>query len=253
MPDEPQNSPESTPETTPATGREPTALTDQRPEVADVQELHGPILRERVDPREGYEPVPLWFTGLCGALIFWAGWYMSEYGGGGKVEVLDPRPEMRFPGGGAVAGPVDPMELGKKLFTAHCVSCHGQNGLGTPGQYPPLVDSRWVTGNPGVVKRILLHGLDGPVTVKGETYNGNMPAFAAKLKDEHLAAVLTYIRGSWGNTADAVPAESVAATRTATAERTKSWSEAELKAITKDDWTAPPPSEEKDEGSGEKD
>ena len=220
------------------------ALTDQRPEQADVQELHGPILRERVDPREGYEPVPLWFTALCGALIFWAGWYMSEYGGGGQADVLDPRPEARFPGGGAAKGPVDPIELGKKLYTAHCVSCHQQSGEGVPGQYPPLVGSAWVTGNPGVVKRILLHGLDGPVTVKGATYNGNMPAFGAKLKDEHVGAILTYIRSAWGNEADAVPAESVAATRKATEGRTKSWSEAELKALAADDWTAPPPEEQ---------
>ena len=225
---------------------------DKRPE-ADVSELHGPILRERQDPREGYEPVPMWFTALCGALVFWAGWYMSEYGGGGNPEILDPRPEARFPGGGAAKGPVDPKELGQKLYTAHCVSCHQQSGLGVAGQYPPLVDSQWVTGNAGVPKRILLHGLDGKITVKGETYNGNMPAFGAKLKDEHLGAVLTYIRSAWGNEADPVPPESVAATRAATQGRTKSWSETELKAITKDDWTAPPPGaeEEEEKGSGE--
>jgi len=217
---------------------------DSRPEAHDIESLHGPILRERQDPREGYEPVPMWFTALCGALVFWAGWYMSEYGGGGNPDVLDPRPQARYPGGGAAKGPVDPKELGKKLFTAHCVSCHQQSGLGVAGQYPPLVDSQWVTGNAGVTKRILLHGLDGPVTVKGETYSGNMPAFSAKLKDEHLGAVLTYIRSAWGNAADAVPPESVAATRAATEGRTKSWSEAELKAITKDDWTAPPPGEQ---------
>jgi mono/diheme cytochrome c family protein len=214
---------------------------DSRPEEHGIAELHGAILRERVDPREGYEPVPMWFTALCGALVFWAGWYMSEYGGGGNPNVLDPRPAARFPASGAAQGPVDPKELGQKLFTAHCVSCHQQSGAGIPGQYPPLVGSPWVVGEPAVTKRILLHGLDGPITVEGATYNGNMPAFGAKLKDAHIAAVLTYIRSAWGNEASAVAPESVAATRAATAGRTKSWSESELKTVTKED-----------EGSGEK-
>ncbi|MHC4953433.1 MAG: c-type cytochrome [Planctomycetota bacterium] len=218
---------------------------EEHPEAHDVQELHGPILRERIDPEEGYEPVPMWFTALCGALVFWAGWYLAEYGGGGDPEILDPHPSARFPGG----GPKEPeslVDLGKKLFTAHCVSCHQQSGKGVPGQYPPLDGSKWVTEHPERAKRILLHGLDGPITVQGETYNGNMPAFGTKLKDRQIAAVLTYIRSAWSNEADDVPTESVAATREATQGRSKSWSAAELSAITVDDWTPPPPEEKQD-------
>ena len=219
-------------------------LTDEQGEQHDVQDLHGPILRERIDPEEGYEPVPMWFTALCGVLVFWAGWYMSEFGGGGNPDVLDARPQARYPGGGGEKGPIDPMVIGKKLFTAHCVSCHQQSGEGVPGQYPPLVGSSWVLENPQRIKRILLLGLDGPVTVKGNSYNGNMPAFGAKLKDEYMAAVLTYVRASWGNEAAPIAPESVAATRKATQGRSKSWSEAELLAITEPDYTAPAPAEE---------
>lgn len=208
---------------------------DRGEEQTNVQQLHGPILRERIDPREGYEPVPMWFTALCGALVFWAGWYMSEYGGGGKASVLDPRPEARFPARAGEAKNVDPRELGKKLFTAQCVSCHQQSGEGVAGQYPSLVGSPWVLENPQRSKRILLHGLKGPITVNGASFNSNMPAFGARMKDEHIAAILTYIRSAWGNEADPISPESVAATRAATTDRRSEWTAAELEAITEDD------------------
>ena len=164
-------------------------------EIHDVQELHGSILRERIDPREGYEPVPMWFTALCGALVFWAGWYLSEFGGGGQATVLDPNPMARFPNqGGGGKKEVDPIALGKKLFTANCVSCHQQSGEGVPNQYPPLVGSSWVLEHPERTKRILLHGLNGPITVKGSTYDGNMPPLGNRMSDEHIAAVLSYVR-----------------------------------------------------------
>jgi len=214
---------------------------DERPEGDLVSRMHSPILRERTEPRDGYEPVPLWLVGLFGVLVFWGGWYLSEYSGGWSNDVLNPHPSARYPAAVGDQGPPDPMVVGKKLFTAHCVSCHQQGGQGVPGQYPPLAGSDWVTGAPQRLKRILLHGLEGPVTIKGETYNGNMPAFAAKLKDDHLAAVLTYIRASWDNAAEAIEPASVAATRQATAARTKAWTESELKAIKNVDYLPPPP------------
>jgi len=217
---------------------------DSRAESTDVQDLHESILRERIDPREGYEPVPMWFTALCGALVFWAGWYLAEFGGGGKATILDPRPEARFPARAADGKALDPVELGRKLFTAQCVSCHQQSGEGVAGQYPPLVESPFVLEHPARLKRIVLHGLKGPVTVKGATFNGNMPAFGPRLKDEHVAAVLTYIRQAWGNAAGPIPPESVAATRAATKDRRGEWTVAELEAIAKDDWEAPPPAED---------
>jgi len=215
-----------------------------REDAVDVSALHGPILRERTDPNEGYEPMPMWFIALAGALVFWAGWYMAEYGAGGQADVLDPRPSARFPGGGGGKKELDPVELGKKYYTANCVSCHQATGEGVSGQYPTLVGSPWMTGNEARLKRVLLHGLKGPITVAGETYNGNMPAFGNRLKDEHVAAVLTYIRQAWGNAADPIPPESVAATRAATADRRGEWTVTELEGIEGDDYTAPPPPEE---------
>jgi mono/diheme cytochrome c family protein len=206
----------------------------------DIEKLHAPILRERAEPRDGYEAVPLWLIVLCGVLLFWGGWYLAEYSGGFRPDVIDPRPEARFPGQGAAAAPPDPVALGRKLFTANCVSCHQQGGQGVPGQYPPLAGSEWVLGSPARLKRILLHGLSGEVVVGGATYNGNMAAFGARLNDERIAALLTFLRQEWGNDAEAISPESVAATRAATQARRQPWSASELLAVEEPDYVPPP-------------
>lgn len=110
--------------------------------------------------------------------------------------------------------PIDPaiMELGKAQFLV-CGACHGQNGEGGPAG-PPLAGSEWVTGPVSNLVRIQLRGLQGPITVAGKEYN--FPAGMAALayqNDEQIAAVLTYVRNSFGNKAPAVKPEQVAALR----------------------------------------
>jgi mono/diheme cytochrome c family protein len=110
--------------------------------------------------------------------------------------------------------PIDPavMELGKAQFLV-CGACHGQNGEGGPIG-PPIAGSEWVTGPVSNLIRIQLRGLQGPITVAGKEYN--FPAGMAALayqNDEQIAAVLTYIRNSFGNKAPAVKPEQVAALR----------------------------------------
>jgi hypothetical protein len=96
-----------------------------------------------------------------------------------------------------------------------CGACHGQQGEGTAAA-PPLAGSEWVTGPAENLIRIQLRGLTGPIKVKGQEYNfpAGMMAMAYQT-DEQIAAVLTHIRSSFGNTAPApavAPAE-VAALR----------------------------------------
>ena len=91
--------------------------------------------------------------------------------------------------------PIDPavMELGKAQFLV-CAACHGQNGEGTAAG-PPLAGSEWVTG---------------PITVAGKEYSfpaGMTPM--AYQTDEQIAAVLTFVRNSFGNKASAVSPEQV--------------------------------------------
>jgi mono/diheme cytochrome c family protein len=120
---------------------------------------------------------------------------------------------------------------GKQVFSTTCAACHQASGEGVPGVYPPLAGSEWVTGDEAKVVRILLHGVTGPIEVAGETFNSMMPPWGATLKDADIAAVLTYVRSSWGNKGAPVSAAKVASIRAATASRTTPWTAAELAAV----------------------
>jgi mono/diheme cytochrome c family protein len=110
--------------------------------------------------------------------------------------------------------PIDPavMEAGRAQFMV-CAACHGQNGEGG-AIAPPLAGSEWVSGPVSNLIRIQLRGLTGPITVKGKEYNfpGGMAGMPYQT-DEQIAAVLTYVRNSFGNKASAVKPEQVAALR----------------------------------------
>jgi mono/diheme cytochrome c family protein len=75
---------------------------------------------------------------------------------------------------------------------------------------------------------VVLHGLTGEIEVAGETVSGAMPPWGATLDDAQTAAVLTYIRSSWGNKAPAVTAATVGRVRQATASRLTPWTAKEL-------------------------
>ncbi len=93
----------------------------------------------------------------------------------------------------AVTGP------GASTFAANCATCHGAQGQGSPGAFPPLADNPVVTGDPTKVIGIVLNGLHEPVTVNGQSYNGQMPPWKGTLTNKEIADVITYIRGSLGN------------------------------------------------------
>jgi mono/diheme cytochrome c family protein len=110
--------------------------------------------------------------------------------------------------------PIDPavMELGKAKFMT-CAACHGANGEGGPIG-PPLAHSDWVNGPISNLIRIQLRGLTGPITVSGKEYNFPIPMAALNSQtDEEIAAVLTYVRNSFGNKASAVTPDQVKALR----------------------------------------
>jgi quinoprotein glucose dehydrogenase len=109
---------------------------------------------------------------------------------------------------------VDPavMELGKQAFMT-CMACHGPAAEGTV-LAPPLAKSNWVNGPVENLIRIQLRGLQGPITVSGKKYTPPVPMMALPHQtDEQIAAVLTYIRNSFGNSAPAVTPEQVKALR----------------------------------------
>ena len=103
---------------------------------------------------------------------------------------------------------------GAALFLANCAPCHQTTGLGLPAIFPPLAKSDYLLADRDRSIRIAIQGISGPVVVNGAEYQGVMPA-PAPLNDEQIADILTYIRGSWGNDADAVTAAQVKTVRAA--------------------------------------
>lgn len=119
---------------------------------------------------------------------------------------------------------------GAQVYAMTCAACHQASGAGLPSQFPPLA-SEYVTGDPNKLIHIVLRGLTGEVEVEGEMFKGEMPGWAPALSDAQMAAVLTYIRSSFGNKASAITAESVAKVRAATTGRAKPYTAAEIAAL----------------------
>ncbi len=105
----------------------------------------------------------------------------------------------------------------QRLYQTYCASCHQHNGQGASGRFPSLANVSWVTGNKDLLISIVLKGMEGPIEVNGEQFNGTMPEHSF-LSDEQVAKVLTYVRQSFGNTASAVTKEEVTAVREALAQ-----------------------------------
>lgn len=119
------------------------------------------------------------------------------------------------------------LKRGAAVYARTCIACHQPTGLGLPPVFPPLANAPIVAGNPELPVKFILQGLMGPITVNGMTYNSMMPPVAG-LSDADIADVLTYVRQSFGNKANAVTADQVKAIRAANAARTAPWTTAEL-------------------------
>lgn len=117
---------------------------------------------------------------------------------------------------------------GASLYVSNCSGCHGSNGLGIRGAFPPLNGSSIVQGDKETLTKILLHGFQGQVTVKGNTYNGTMPAFGNVLSDEQISAILTFVRSMPDNKSSSISTEEVSSVKRKTAARQRTWTPDEL-------------------------
>ena len=97
--------------------------------------------------------------------------------------------------------PEDLIAMGEPIYGQQCEGCHGPDGMGLDGAYPALADNQFVLGEPEPVIDVVLRG------------RGGMPPFGGQLDDQQIAAVLSYIRNTWGNDAPVVRPEDVAAER----------------------------------------
>jgi len=175
--------------------------------------------------------LPMWLTGLLGLLVFWGCNYVDARGGNHSELVYEP-----YRSTNEVAGvlPQDEtaqmIKAGFLVYRQLCAGCHQDSGMGTPGLYPPLVGSEWVLGNANRLIRIPITGLTGPIKVAGTDWNLTMPpvAIAGVVTDDQLAAVLTYIRNSWGNKAPTITPEHVIKVRADLKDRASQYTADEL-------------------------
>ena len=127
--------------------------------------------------------------------------------------------------------------LGSEVYQreSHCATCHLAHGKGNANVYPSLVASPWVNGSEERLIKLALHGLYGKLRVNGKTYDPArgvppMTAFRSLLNDEEVAAVLTFVRNTWGNKAAPVSAANVKRVRAETIDRTIFWTPEQLEA-----------------------
>lgn len=184
--------------------------------------------REHADPEESIRPIPLLAVGVTLALVVFGVLYilLSEPLTHSRLGDQRTVADLAGPAAAAPGAAVD----GKAIFAAQCAACHQATGKGLPGVFPPLDGSEWVTGDTRVLANILLHGINGEITVAGNKYQGSMPAFA-QLSDAELAGVASYIRSSWANQAEAVSDELFAKERAGNDRKTPFEGQAELEAL----------------------
>jgi len=136
---------------------------------------------------------------------------------------------LKWPGKpGAASAAVRPLtadeqklfDKGQAQFAALCAACHQPNGQGLAGLAPSLIYSKWVLGDPRILARIVLNGKVQENLV--------MPPWKAALDDENVAAVLTFVRRSWGHDADPIQLSVVTDARRDTAKRDEPFSDADL-------------------------
>ena len=126
--------------------------------------------------------------------------------------------------------------LGKEIYAREgfCSTCHQADGGGlSASQFPPLRGTPWVTGSPERIIKLVLKGIMGEMEVAGKIYPGQVPMtpYEGMLDDTEVAAVITYVRNSFGNNASAVTPELVKQIREEIKDKEGFWNASELLKI----------------------
>lgn len=176
--------------------------------------------REMPDPHESTRPLPKIMLVIVAAVVVSAIAYIFTYQDnepqlGDRRTNADLVATTKAKAGGAVDG--------AQIYAANCVACHQATGSGLPGVFPPLAKSEWANGKDEIAAKIVLHGITGPLTVESTVYNGAMPDFKDKLSDAEIAAVLSHVRSSFGNSSPKVEEATVKAAREASAGQKTPW------------------------------
>ncbi len=187
----------------------------------DVLHEHAQLMREKSEPIELARAIPAWLKhAIYAPLLIWGLWYLIVASGGFRwdeyhegflptsAKMVTDEIEEKESGRDSIPDETSDEDRvstmiaeGKTVYQSVCAACHQTNGLGLPGAFPPLAMSDWVVGDERRLALIVLHGLAGPIEVNGEPWNGVMPPQGQMLSDDQIAAVLSYIRTTWGNNA----------------------------------------------------
>jgi mono/diheme cytochrome c family protein len=199
--------------------------------MSDEPKISNP--QPEAEPTATHSAVPMWIFSLTLVLIYLGAVYFDHHGGWFDSQIYSPYTsaaelDSYQPKSGAAAM----LAQGKKTYEMICGICHGVDGLGKPGQAPPLAGSEWVNAKGDKrLAMIPLLGLSGSVTVKGQNWSMSMAPMGAALSDADLAAVLSYIRTSWGNKDEPVTPDDVKAVRAIVAGHSAINGEAQLNTI----------------------
>lgn len=188
---------------------------------------------QEAEPTAASIAMPMWLVMAMMLILFWGGAEFDKHSGWFNPSVYAPYASAaELENWQPKSNEGQMIARGQTVFHNTCELCHGPDGMGKPGQFPPLAGSEWANAEgPNRMIRIPLIGLNGPVQIKGQQWNLAMPAMGAALSDDDLAAALTYIRQAWGNKAPAVTPDLVKAIRSQVSSRTQPWTAEELLAI----------------------
>ena len=135
--------------------------------------------------------------------------YLSDADLRAMAEYLKSLPQTPPRAADALRADTRTLDHGATVYDKQCVQCHGDQGEGVAGAYPRLAGNRAVTmESPANLVHVVLEGGFPPAT-PGNPRPFGMPPLATTLNDDDIAAVLSFIRSSWGNQADAVTAYEV--------------------------------------------
>ena len=145
-------------------------------------------------------------SGPMAEVVFHGTQYLTEADAAAMAAYLKALPQQPAarPDAPPNAAPSRLATAGAKLYEQHCAACHGAQGEGVPGAYPPLAGNRAVTlAQTENLLQTVLHGGFGPATA-GRPQPYGMPPFTLTLSDTEIAAVLSHIRSAWGHHASEV-------------------------------------------------
>jgi len=172
------------------------------------------VVREKHVDEGGREPMSLWIFGACAVVALVAGGALGNAGNFFNYdETVRPgyvRRVLDTDDGGALP-PVPALKAymtkGEKIY-GKCIGCHAPDGKGG-GAFPALAGSEWAIGDTELFAMIVINGLSGPAST-GKTW-GVMPAQGVGMSPTDLAAVMTYVRNSFGNSVGDVVTTEMAA------------------------------------------